>query len=215
MKHIIRHSLQIIYTCAAFILTPSFVFAQSGVSADEALTRLKQGNERFVKGDYKTVDHSSDRIEWSMTQEPYAIILACSDSRVAPEIVFDESIGRLFIIRLAGNVVDSAALGSIEYAAEHLHSKLLVILGHESCGAVKAALAKADLSPNINSILAKIKPALKPNTTLDEAIDANVLYQMKRVVGESSVLRGLINPKSLEVAGAVYDFKTGKVSWLK
>lgn len=214
MKYFIHHSLRAVSAVCIIAVLSSAALAQPNVGPDEALTRLKEGNERFVKGNYKTVDHSADRIEWSETQEPYVIILACSDSRVPPEIIFDESIGRLFIIRLAGNIVDPAALGSIEYAAEHLHTKLLVILGHESCGAVKAALANANLSPNINSILNKIKPALKPKATLEEAIDANVLLQMKRSLAESSVLKKMVDHNDLKVVGGVYDFQTGKIDWL-
>ena len=216
MKHHYHHYLFSLVVLLIIVVTNGLVFAQAGstVSAEEALKRLKAGNERFVKGKYKPVDHSSDRIEWSKTQEPYAIILSCSDSRVPPEIVFDEAIGRLFIIRLAGNIVDSAVLGSVEYAAAVLHAKLVVILGHESCGAVKAAMSGGNLPANIASVTSKIKPALKPNITLDEAIDDNVLFQMKRAIDESPVLKEMVENKSIAIVGGVYDFKTGKIDWL-
>jgi carbonic anhydrase len=129
------------------------------VSGSDALAQLKKGNERFIAGQLQAKGFEEERKALSKGQHPYAIVLTCSDSRVSPEILFDESLGKLFVVRVAGNVVDPVVLGSIEYAAEHLHAKLLLILGHESCGAVKATLDGGYVPPNIMALLSYISPA--------------------------------------------------------
>lgn len=193
-----------------------FAHDEPGVGAEVALARLKAGNMRFVKGERKATDHSAERSALATGQYPYAIVLACSDSRVAPEILFDESLGQLFVIRVAGNVTNPVVLGSIEYAAEHLGAKLLVVLGHESCGAVVAALDGGHLPPNIEAITRKIEPAAKlAKKENSSAIDMNVYEQMKNVLTESEILREMVQKKSLAIAGGVYKLNSGEVSWFE
>jgi carbonic anhydrase len=190
-------------------------------SPDDPLQRLMAGNARFADGRHRPANYKRERAELIKGQHPYAIVLTCSDSRVPPEIVFDESLGRLFVVRVAGNVVDPATLGSIEYAAEHLHSKMLYVLGHESCGAVKAAVDGGHFSPSIESIVEKIKPAVAaarrdhPNDKdiLQFAVRENVNVQIKSIVDQSEILRDLIEKKELRIAGGVYRLDSGRVDF--
>jgi len=190
-------------------------------SHEDPLARLMAGNARFAKGRHRPADYKRERAELTKSQHPYAIILSCSDSRVPPEIVFDESLGRLFVVRVAGNVVDPATLGSIEYAAEHLHSKLLYVLGHESCGAVRAAVDGGPFPPSIESIIEKIKPAVAAARREHPgakdihpfAVRENVSLQIKGVVDQSSILRDMIDKKELRIAGGVYRLASGKVDF--
>ena len=195
---------------------------EASVSTLEALNRLKVGNERFVGGKMLVKNFEREREELAKGQHPYAIILGCSDSRVPPELLFDESLGRLFILRVAGNVVDPIVLGSIEYAAEHLHTGTLLVLGHESCGAVKATLAGGEAPPNIGQLVKRIEPAaqiakdkhLDGNGTLNAAIEENVRLQMQNAVEQSEVLREMVAHKKLWIAGGVYGLQSGKVRFL-
>jgi carbonic anhydrase len=190
-----------------------------GLSAADALGQLVQGNDRFARGQPKAKDYAKERVRLAKGQQPYAIVLTCSDSRVPPEILFDESLGQLFVVRVAGNVLDPVVLGSIEYAAEHLGSRLLLVLGHDSCGAVQASLGDGHNSPNLEALVKKIAPAaqeakrkgLDESHTLDAAVRENVLLQVRRVPAESAVLTRLIEKKQLQIAGAVYHLESGKV----
>src|SRR5215831_3054125 len=153
--------------CALAALFLSFVAgawgqeAASALSADQALSRLLAGNARFVAYKERHPDESADRRrELISGQHPFAVILGCSDSRVAPELLFDEGLGDLFVIRVAGNIVDDAVLGSIEYAVEHLGTKLIVVLGHEKCGAVSAAVESESAPGHIGSLVSAIRPAV-------------------------------------------------------
>lgn len=215
--------LSIVLFSALFVFaSPAFAHNENETSittAEAALETLLRGNERFVKGRMSPKDILSERSKLVAGQKPYAIILACADSRVPPELVFDESLGRIFVIRVAGNVVDPAILGSIEYAVEHLHVPLLFVLGHENCGAVKAKLSGGKFPPNIAALLARISPAVTKVRTLDldekdtliMAVKENVSYQMQMAVYESEVLRDAVREKHLKVVGGVYHLDTGKV----
>ncbi len=185
------------------------------------IERLKEGNSRFVKGKLSSKNFAKQREELVAGQQPYAIILGCSDSRVSPELLFDESLGQLFIVRDAGNVADSVTLGSIEYAAEHLHVKLLVVLGHTSCGAVKATLAGGEVPPNIGAIARRISPAAdrakaknlgEKETALDASAE-NVHEQIDACSLQSTVLHDLIETNELKIVGAMYNLETGKVEF--
>src|SRR5436305_9248189 len=133
----------------------------ASLSADQSLSRLLAGNARFVAHKERHPDESSARRrELVSGQHPFAVILGCADSRVAPELLFDEGLGDLFVIRVAGNIADDAVLGSIEYAVEHLGSKLIVVLGHESCGAVSAAVASESASGHLSSLVTAIRPSV-------------------------------------------------------
>src|SRR5262249_21208440 len=200
-------------------MTQSASSQKATTHSGDALARLMAGNARFVKGQHHAANYKLERQELVKGQHPYAIILSCSDSRVPPEIVFDESLGKLFVIRVAGNVLDPATLGSIEYAAEHLHTKLIFVLGHESCGAVKATIDGGQFSPSIQSIADRIKPAVDaarrehPNAKdlLPFAVQENVALQIKTALEQSTVLKEFIDKKELRIAGGVYHLQTGKV----
>ncbi|MEK7486584.1 MAG: carbonic anhydrase [Planctomycetota bacterium] len=191
-------------------------FAQESISEENLWTRLKAGNERFISGKLQEKSLREERLNLRESQHPYAIILTCADSRVSPELIFDESLGNLFVIRVAGNVTSAEVLGSIEYAAEHLHSSFLLVLGHEGCGAVKAALQKGKTTPWIESLLKQIRPALKKYTEKDlaKAIQSNVDLQIQRL-GKSSILKELIAHHKFQVFGGVYAFQTGQVELLE
>ena len=185
------------------------------MSADESLAKLKEGNARFVSGKQAPKNLSEQRKATVTGQTPFAIILTCSDSRVPPEHIFDAGIGEIFVIRTAGNIADSVAIGSVEYAAEHLGSPLLVVMGHESCGAVKAACASDHAEGNINAIVKEIAPAAAavgkdPAKTVPE----NVLCVLHSIRKKSGMLSHLEKEGKLKVVGAVYSLSTGQVSYL-
>jgi carbonic anhydrase len=188
------------------------------VSADEALNRLKAGNERFANNKVSAGKPvAARRAETAQTQHPFAIIVGCADSRTAPEIIFDQTIGDLFVIRTAGNLVDDYALGSIEYAVEHLGTRLIVVLGHERCGAVTAALAGGSAPGHINSLVRDIQPAVvaskaKAGDALTNAIhenDAEVAAKIRKEaeLGELAA--------QVRVVEGYYNLDTGKVEWTR
>jgi carbonic anhydrase len=188
------------------------------VSAEDALAKLKEGNARFTAGDVSQgKPTSARRAEIAQAQHPFAVVLGCADSRTSPEIIFDENLGDLFVVRTAGNLVDDHGLGSIEYAVEHLGARLIVVLGHERCGAVKAALGSEHAPGHVDSLVADIQPAVKaakgkPGDALDATVAANALG-MAAAVKEKAELGALA--KDVKVVAAVYDLDTGKVEWLK
>src|SRR6266404_9370669 len=154
---------------------------QPTVSPAEAVSRLKEGNGRYTSGNQQHPHESAERrAELTKSQHPFAVIVSCSDSRVPPEIVFDQGLGDLFVLRVAGNVINDESLGSIEYAVDHLAVRLIVVLGHQRCGAVKAAkdtiAAKGEAPGHIQSLVTAIKPAVEAtvNRDLDATIEANV-----------------------------------------
>jgi carbonic anhydrase len=186
------------------------------VGPDEALSRLKAGNERFATSKVSAGKPvAARRAETAKEQHPFAIVVACADSRSAPEIVFDQNIGDLFVVRTAGNLVDDYALGSIEYAVEHLGARLIVVLGHQRCGAVKAALAGGSAPGHINSLVRDIQPAVaeskgKEGDGLTNAIhenDAQVAAKIRKQaqLGEHA--------SQVRIVEGYYDLDTGKVEW--
>jgi len=204
--------------CLLLALSLSFAAAQKG---DEALNKLLDGNQRFISGSLATKDiGDARRKELSNAQHPFAIVVTCSDSRVPPEIIFDQDLGDLFVVRSAGNVLDPILVGSIEYAAGHLHAPLLILLGHDKCGAVSAALeAKEKTDDNIGTILRKILPAVKKATAkggtkediLNNAIRENVLLQQKYLLRKSPLIRKLIQSGDLKVVAGIYHIESGKI----
>ena len=191
------------------------------MSGDESLLKLLEGNKRFISGQLTTKDCSAEkRQELTKGQHPFAIVLSCSDSRVPAEIVFDQGLGDIFVVRVAGNVVDPTTLGSIEYGAEHLNAPLLIILGHEQCGAVAATLdAKGKPEGNIGAILKKIMPAVKTAKaakkdraeTLQIAIQENVRNTYRDIMKNSKIVPEMVHEGKLKVIGAEYYLGTGKV----
>jgi len=187
----------------------------ASVAPEEALERLRVGNEAFRRG-LVNADHvtESRRRELATGQRPFAIVLSCADSRVPPETIFAQGLGDLFTIRVAGNIAEPATVASVEYAAVHLGSRLLLVLGHTQCGAVKAAVAKADDTSAIRELLAAIRPVVEtsgPTATVDEIVQANVLRVQAELLRQSELLARLVREEKLQVAGAVYDLATGEV----
>ncbi|MFH1195986.1 MAG: carbonic anhydrase [bacterium] len=225
MKQEIKSIVNFIFIAAILtILAAPILTAQVKESSESEilLTTLLDGNNRYITGQFSGKQYTEERAELLSSQHPYAIILCCSDSRVPPELIFDESLGKLFVIRVAGNVIDSVTLGSIEYAAEHLNTKLLVVLGHESCGAVKAAIAGGEATPNIERIIKRIEPAVEKAEhnhveeafRLDFIIEENVKNQIHACLDNSKVLNELFEKKELTIAGAIYSLETGLVKLL-
>jgi carbonic anhydrase len=188
-------------------------------SANQVWNDLMSGNGRFVAGKPQTHALVSLRQKLASGQSPKAIILACSDSRVGPELIFDQSLGDLFVVRTAGNVADAVALGSIEYAVDHLHSPLLVVLGHQQCGAVSAACSGEKMpSNNLDAIVEKISPAVtqaktyaKADNLLESAVKENVHQSAKDVLANSEIIRNATKAGKLSVVEAEYELDSGKV----
>ncbi|MEC4818123.1 MAG: carbonic anhydrase [Scytonema sp. PMC 1069.18] len=187
------------------------------VSPKQALQRLLDGNKRFVTQQRHYPDQSLERLrQVSEGQYPFATVLGCADSRVPAEVIFDQGLGNLFVVRVAGNIASDTAIGSLEYATSVLGCQLIVVLGHERCGAVKAALQENPAPGRISFIVEGIKPALaevKLNTGngLNNAIVANIEYQAKKLQERSTILAKLIQEEKLQIVGAFYDLDTGKV----
>jgi carbonic anhydrase len=215
-------SLQKITLCAAFALCllflPSTRAAEpANLGADEAMLRLKAGNQRFAENRATHDRQQADRrAEVAKGQKPFAIVVCCSDSRVGPEIVFDQGLGDLFVVRTAGNVVDDVGLGSIEYAVEHFGAQLVVVLGHSHCGAVSAALSGGEVHGHVRAIVEAIKPTIEkakdqPGNPLENAVRANVRGVVKRLENAPPVLADRIKAGKLKIVGACYDLESGLV----
>jgi len=195
----------------------NYSFAQT--SADISLKKLIDGNDRYVAGNLIHQNQNSQRrIEVAKKQKPFAIILTCSDSRVPPEIIFDQGIGDLFVIRTAGNVVDNVALGSIEYAAEHLGVPLLVVLGHERCGAVEATVKGGEAAGHIKSIVSLIARAVdkvlpQKGDVLENSVVQNVYNVVDDLQNSKPILSELVHENKLKIIGARYDLDDGKVNF--
>jgi len=189
-------------------------------SAAAVLKELQAGNDHHVAKKYLHPHQSVERQrELSSAQHPHAIVLSCADSRVAPEIVLDQGLGDLFDVRVAGNVASDTELASIEYAAEHLHSPLLVVMGHQKCGAVTAAAESGEAAGHLPSLINMIRPAVasakgQPGDLIDNAVRINVENVVRQIRGSKPVLAPLVDRGALTVVGAVYSLDTGKVAWL-
>lgn len=185
-------------------------------SADEALATIKAGNERFVadKLDGKLQD-SARRQELTSGQAPYAIILSCADSRVVPEFTFDTGLGELFVLRVAGNVANTSTIASIEYAVAHLGVNLIVVLGHQACGAVTAALAGGDNGYNLNHLVAHIVPAIDScgETDVDSVVRENAKKTSENLTDRSAIISDAAS-KGLKIVPAFYCLESGKVEFL-
>jgi len=208
----------------------------------EAIARLKQGNERYTRGNpqhphesiaertqlatnsYENAsliypDMTKRREELAKSQHPFALVLGCSDSRVPPEIVFDQGLGDLFVLRVAGNVIDDHSLGSIEYAVDHLSVRLIVVLGHQRCGAVKAAketiAAKCEAPAHIQSLVTAIQPAVEATVQgdLETTVRENVKNVVQALRSSAPVLKAKVDSGELKVVGAYYSLDTGSVAF--
>jgi carbonic anhydrase len=199
-------------------LEPAIAASLEPLSPDAALKRLMDGNQRFVEQKSQHSDQSQARMqEVAQAQHPFATVLSCADSRVAPEILFDEGIGDLFDIRVAGNIVIPEVLGSIEYAVEILGTPVLMVLGHERCGAVTAAVQGERLPGHIGSFVKAIKPAIsrtkgQSGDPVDNAVIANVQYQIEKLKQDSTILSARSQDGKLKIVGGRYDLDTGEVT---
>jgi carbonic anhydrase len=189
------------------------------LSAVDALQLLKDGNNRYMED---RVEHPHEgkqhRVEISIAQHPFAIILGCADSRVIPELIFDRGMGDLFVIRLAGNIADDAVIASIEYAIEHLGTQLIVVLGHENCGAVKAAVNHETSAGKINSLMYYIEPALNcvfssAENLLERVIRTHVRHMVDLISSAEPILSIECQKGNLTVLPAYYSLSTGKVDF--
>lgn len=223
------HHFKLSYLVSVFFISTSLAFSPllgaDAPTADEVLLQLKQGNERYAS-DMPMYPHqgTTRRSEVSTGQHPLATVISCSDSRVPPELLFDEGLGDLFIIRVIGNIGGVDETGSAEYGTEHLGTPLLVVLGHTSCGAVTAAVTHAEVHGSIPSPLAHIKPAVRTahkahpelhgNELVPEAIRANVFHSMQELFRRSEIMRTRVRTGKLKVVGAIYDLQSGQVNWL-
>lgn len=189
------------------------------LSADDALLKLKQGNERFVKFKMKHPDEfKARRNELVKAQHPFVAILSCSDSRVPTEIVFDQGLGDIFVIRNAGNVLDEHVLGSIEYAVEHVGVNLVVVLGHQSCGAVAAAMGGGNESPAIESLIKSIEPACEQckkenNYSSENVVKTHAKLDVEDVLKDKELCE-FMQKHNVKIVPAYYNLSTGKVEFL-
>ena len=203
------------------VLTPA---AQSAVTPDQAIERLKQGNERFTSGRTINCDLMQQVKSTSGHQSPVAAIVGCIDSRVPPELVFDQRIGDIFAARIAGNFVNDDIIGSMEFATELAGAKAIVVLGHTECGAIKGAVDNAKLG-QLTGLLAKIRPSLdkldykevpssKNKALVQRVAEQNVKDATDMLLARSTVLTDRVKAGKLRIVGAMHDIGTGKITWL-
>ena len=209
----------------SLLLTPVLALgehpAPAGPGPDAAVKALKDGNARFVSGKAKHPHENAARVkELAGGQRPAAIVLGCSDSRVPPEVIFDQGLGDLFVVRVAGNTAEPHTLGSIEYAAEHLGSPVIVVLGHHKCGAVKATSEGAGTEGNLGQLVKEIKPAVAAAQAAPDkegvvhtAIHIHAKNVAAELVSESPVLAKLVEEGKVKIKVAVYDLDSGRVDW--
>jgi carbonic anhydrase len=194
---------------------------QPSVAPAEAISKLKEGNGRYTSGSLQHPGQSTERrTELAKTQHPYAAIVSCSDSRVPPEIVFDQGLGDLFVVRVAGNVINDEGLGSIEYTVDHLGTRLILVLGHQRCGAVDAAretiAAKGKAPGHIQSLVTAIKPAVEATAKddLETTVKANVKNVVKALRSSTPILKAKVDSGEIQVIGGYYSLDTGAVTFL-
>ncbi|MSQ92409.1 MAG: carbonic anhydrase [Gammaproteobacteria bacterium] len=198
----------------------------------EALERLRAGNKRFVANvrSAESISSAARRAELAVAQQPFAIVLGCSDSRVPVEIIFDQGLGDLFVIRVAGNIVAPSLIGSVEFAASQFGTRLVVVLGHSQCGAILATLVElrrptANQSPNLKSIVDRIRPAVEGLLAggdqqdqpglVSRAVEANILASVQQLRHGSAIIEGLVANHGLVIVGASYSLDTGVVEFLE
>jgi len=186
------------------------------MSSTEAMERLKEGNSRFAKDKLEHKKQNSERrVQLSAGQHPFAIILSCADSRVIPEITFDTGLGELFVVRVAGNVANTSSIASIEYAVANLDVKLIVVMGHESCGAVMAAIQGGDAGPNLNHLVSMIEPALElpEDSSVNEVVKENARKNANLLLSNSDIISAAVKEKNVEIVTAYYNLASGIVEF--
>ena len=215
-------TLAIIVLLTALVALPGVPQkTEEKVTADSALAELKLGNKHHAQHRYLHPHETVSRQrQLASAQHPHAEILSCADSRVPPEIIFDQGLGDLFVVRVAGNVATDAELGSLEYGAEHLHIALIVVLGHENCGAVTAAVQGGAVEGHIATLVDLIKPAVEksrglPGDPVANAVRINVEMVVKQLRSSTPILSELVAQGKLKIVGGVYSLETGEVTWLR
>lgn len=222
---------RVLIVCVAGIIVvalSAFAFAAAGgaaVSADEAIKRLMEGNKRYVESKMTDCLRTTKKTReiLSKGQHPYAIILSCSDSRLPPEIIFDKTFGEIFVIRVAGNVTDPIVIGSIEYAAKEFGPPLIMVLGHQRCGAVTAAVdAHGKPEGNISSLIQSITPAVQKakqgaeeksrEDIIEQAVDININLVTESIMEHSPMIRRLVREGKVKIVKAKYNLDDGKVT---
>lgn len=187
-------------------------------SISEILKRLQNGNQRFVSDKLASKNQDSLRRKTQTDgQDPFAIVLSCADSRVVPELAFDTGIGELFVVRVAGNVANTSSIASIEYAVAHLGTQVIIVLSHESCGAVTAAVKGGDNGDNLNHLLAHIKPAIEScveNSVVNEVSKKNAELTAQQLSSQSSIIADAVKSGKLAIVSAYYHLDTGQVDFL-
>lgn len=214
--------LFLLFCFICFSFNSSLANEVKNLSADEALKILKEGNLRFQTLKEKHPDQTKERRkELQKMQHPFAVVITCSDSRVPPSLIFDQGLGDIFEIRNAGNVLDNHVIGSVEYAVVHLGVKLVIVMGHENCGAVTATLSDVHESKFISSLTHSIEPALKmydensKEDKLTSTIKNNALYVTDSLIKSDKILNNYIKNKGLKILPAYYHLDSGKVEFLK
>ena len=211
-------------TAASFLIGgweftfPSQAHAQSGLTPDAALAALMEGNKRFMSGHLTAHDQDLTilRQHTEEKQEPFAAVLSCADSRVPVELVFDQSIGHIFVTRVAGNMITPELIGSLEYGAAVLGTKVILVMGHSNCGAVKATLQGKEVPGQISALFPHIQPAVdQAGTDLESATKANAKIQATLLRESSTVISGLVKSGSVKVVAGYYDVGTGSVTLLE
>jgi carbonic anhydrase len=221
MKHISKLLVALVMVSIGALLGLQHMAQTKTASGpDETLARLKAGNEHHVTHKYQHPHETLVRqTELIAGQHPEAQILSCADSRVPPELIFDQGLGDLFVVRVAGNIASDTELGSLEYGAEHLHIPLLIVLGHEKCGAVTAAVQGGEIEGHIGSIVDLIKPAVEKSRgaagdPVANAVRTNVRMVVEQLRTSKPILSELVEHGKLKIIGGVYSLDTGKVTWL-
>ena len=202
---------------AATLTGPRQALAQTTLTPDAALQALMDGNRRYVDGRMTALQHDLDILHdrTAEKQEPFAAVLSCADSRVPVELVFDQTIGHLFVCRVAGNIASTDIIASLEYGAAVLGTKAILVLGHQNCGAVQATIAGKAVPGQISALYASIRPAVdEAGLHLDPAIKANARRHAALLREASPVLAGLIKKEQLKVVAGYYELRSGKVSLL-
>ncbi|MGA3113925.1 MAG: carbonic anhydrase [Syntrophobacteraceae bacterium] len=230
-KHLMKKELLSILSLSVALFAAALLYASDtgpGLTADEALKSLLDGNQRYRANQMTIRDTSTPSIREALAtgQKPFAIILSCSDSRVPPEIIFDKGLGEIFVVRVAGNIPDPIVLGSIEYAAEHFNCPLIMVLGHKRCGAVMAAVeSQGHPHGNIGAIIKTITPAViqarkdargaAESDLVESAIDNNIKLVAKSLITQSHGIRSLVDAGRLKIVKAKYDLDDGTVRLLE
>lgn len=187
------------------------------MNQDQVIQRLKEGNERFVSNKLNgELQNDERRSELTGGQSPWAIVLSCADSRVVPELTFDTGLGELFVLRVAGNIANTDTIASIEYAVAHLGTPVIVVMGHESCGAVGAALAGGDNGYNLNHLLAQIEPAKVQagSSDVNTVVKKNAELSAKDLYDRSFIIKGAVDEGKLKIVSAFYNLGSGKVDFI-